>query len=90
MASVVKGKVSVLYPTQNGCYVKLLDLAANRQPKSKYFLLQLPHKNYNAIYSLLLSAAINRLVISIKTPVNPADLNKTYSPEIDYVQVEWK
>jgi len=90
MASVVKGKVSLLYPTQNGCYVRLLDLAAKRQPKGNLFLLQLSHKNYNAIYSLVLSAAINRLVISIQTPVNPADLNKTISPDIAYVHVEWK
>ena len=90
MASVVKGKISKLYPNQDSCYVGLLNLAANRQPKGKYFRLRLTHKNYNAIYSLMLSAAVNRSEISIKTPVNPADLNKTNYPEIDYVQVEWK
>jgi hypothetical protein len=66
MAKVVKGRVKRLYVRDGRVWVRV-DIPASEQPKENEFRLDQTHGNYNALYSLALSAAINGHRLQIKT-----------------------
>lgn len=71
MANNVTGTVSRLYVslTNSGQGVTFIRLNIDdaKQPKNSYFQLKASHPNYNALYSLALSAAFNRYPLRIRT-----------------------
>ncbi len=79
------GKVSRLYVNRGNTSIRL-DIDTKAGPANGYFKLRLDHPNYNALYSLALSAAINRFPLRIR-PVR--DIVSTESAEIEYMVVDW-
>lgn len=86
MANFVTGKVSRVYATKGQTFVKLAGLTSNVSPKDGYFKLQKSHDNYNALYSLLLSAATNRLSLSIRTV---DEISSSEHAVVAYMVVDW-
>lgn len=86
MATLVTGKISQVYPDDKGCYISLAGIASNAVPKSGLFQLKLTHPNYNSLYSLILSAAINHYDITVKAA---REITRTSFSEIRYLKVEW-
>lgn len=83
MSVSAKGKVIEVYPYSAGCYVRL---GAGAQPKNGFFHLNLSHKNYNSLYSLVLAAAINRYQLTIRTE---AEINSNEKAEVLYMTIRW-
>ena len=102
MANRVKGLVTRLYvrgdpaadadPAQPatpegtpGVAIRL-DIPEADSPQNGYFKLELDHPNYFALYSLALSAAINRYPLSIRT-------HEAITPDavaiVSYMVVDW-
>jgi hypothetical protein len=81
-----KGTIRRLYPRDNGCWFQLTDATGSpiTAPDKNGFHLVLSHPNYNAIYSLLLLAAANRYVITVRT-----ESTRSQPEEIDYITVDW-
>jgi hypothetical protein len=77
----VDGKVARLYTNREACNVRL-DSHGER-----YFGLKLDHPNYNAIYALLVAAAVNRYTIRLRLesfePPDPP------SSTVEYIVVDW-
>jgi hypothetical protein len=67
MAVRAKGKVSRLYVRAEATNIRL-EIPQEEQPLENYFKLETTHPNYNALYSLALSAAVN-------TPTGVRDLH---------------
>ena len=44
------------------------------------------HANYNALYSLALAAAVNRLTLSIRAT---KDITPTEEAEVQYMVIDW-
>jgi hypothetical protein len=89
MAVRVTGKVARLYVTQvdsGGVTFIRLQIPGNEQPRDGYFQLNQSHPNYNALYSLALSAAINGYQLSIRTQ---ADITPTEFAVVRYMVVDW-
>ena len=86
MALYVTGTISRLYVSAEGCYITLSGMSPSVTPKEGYFLLKLTHANYAALYSLILSAAINRYKIGIRTLKT---ISTSSYPEITYILVDW-
>ena len=86
MAYWVEGTVSRLYPNSQGCYIRLSGIAASATPRYGYFNLKLTHANYDALYSLILAAAINGYKLGIRT--NSTITSRSYA-EVSYVTVNW-
>ena len=86
MAVAVIGSISRLYSNPEGCYIKLSGIATNATPKNGYFQLKLTHPNYNALYSLIMAAAINRYKIQIRATSTITSLSFA---EVLYVMVDW-
>jgi hypothetical protein len=63
-----------------------LALPAAEAPKDGYFRLELDHPNYFALYSLALSAAINRYPLQIRTK---ADISPAETALVEYMVVDW-
>jgi hypothetical protein len=85
-----KGTIARLYVTRTGsdrgvAFVRL-NIPAAEQPKDDYFLLEQTHPNYNALYSLALTAAINRYPLWIRTE---ADISPTAYATVRYMVVDW-
>jgi hypothetical protein len=80
-----KAKVARLYVTRGRTNIRL-NLPAAEQPADEYFVLPQEHSNYNALYSLALSSAINGYQLSIRTTndINPGD-----PAEVAYMVVDW-
>lgn len=80
------GVVTRLYVSSPGTYIRL-DIGPELQPSSNYFLLQLSHPDYNALYSLALAAAVNRLPLRIRAngdvPLKGRDCF------VSYMVVDW-
>jgi hypothetical protein len=84
MAKQATGKVRRLYVHKNGTSIRL-DIPKSEQPEDRYFHLKRDHANYDALYSLALAAAVNRLDISVKTQGKT-----TVKPAwISYMYVDW-
>lgn len=84
-ANKVSGRVVRLYVRDNGTNVRL-EIPTEKQPLENYFLLELSHPNYNALYSLALSAAINGYVLLIRTK---ADIDPNAVATVEYMLVDW-
>lgn len=85
MATHFTGKVQRLYVTADQTYVRL-GIPASEQPLESYFTLQQSHVNYNALYSLALSAAINGYNLTIRTA---GDVSPGEEARVRYMVVNW-
>ena len=86
MANYVTGKVARVYTDRGGTYIRLEGLASNVSPRDGYFLLQTTHPNYNSLYSLLLTAATNRLDLQIRTV---DEISPGLHAVVAYMVVDW-
>jgi hypothetical protein len=86
MAVFASGKVTRLYTTKGYVAIRLGGLTQELTPLSGYFKLHQTHENYNALYSLALSAAINSLELTIRTE---EDITPTETAEVWYFVVDW-
>ena len=83
MAIRAKGRVTRIYATGGRTYIRL---DAGPKPKYGYFRLDQTHTNYNALYSLALSAAINRNRLQIRTKSN---ITASEIAVVGYMVVDW-
>jgi hypothetical protein len=86
MAVHAIGKVTRLYVTKGYVAIRLGGLAADVRPLDSYFKLHQTHPNYNALYSLALTAAVNRYDLHIRTE---EDIIPTETAEVWYFTVDW-
>ena len=82
----VGGKVSRLYATSGDTYIRLKLAPSDPTPLDGYFRLSQTHSNYNALYALALSAAINGYQLQIRTA---ADITPTEHANVRYFVVDW-
>lgn len=87
MAFRVAGKVSRIYATSDQVFIRLTDLPPADTPKDGYFRLAQSHLNYDALYSLALTAAVNRYDLSIR--ITGDDIVPTAVPDVAYMVVDW-
>ena len=87
MAIVAKGNVSKLFVHHGGCYIRLADIPTAARPKDGYFYLRLKHPNYNALYSLVLTAATNDLKLAIR--IMGTKISPTIHPDVMYMYIDW-
>ena len=84
------GRVTRLYVTRSssnqGITFIRLGIPTSDQPKDGYFQLNQSHANYNALYSLALSAAINGYKLRIRTE---SDITPTEYATVRYMTVDW-
>jgi hypothetical protein len=85
MADRIRATVNRLYVRQEGTNIRL-DMPADEAPLDGYFTLQATHPNYYSLYSLALSAAINRYPLLVRVvgeivPGKPVNIN--------YLVVDW-
>jgi hypothetical protein len=90
MTVFAAGTVTRLYVTYGASGQGLTFIRINippaEQPKDNYFRLEQNHPNYNALYSLALSAAINRYVLRIRTE---SDITPAEVAQVRYLFVDW-
>jgi hypothetical protein len=86
MAVVAVGKVIRLYVNRGNTSIRL-DIDSKSAPKDGYFQLRLDHANYNALYSLALAAAVNRIPLRIRTV---EDIVADKRAVIEYMVVDWE
>jgi hypothetical protein len=84
MPNRVNGKVTRIYPNEDGCYIRMN--YAGDKPKDEYFHLSKTHGNYNSLYSLAVVAAVNRYTLSIRTR---QEIVSTEHGEVVYMVVDW-
>lgn len=84
MAYRATGKIKRIYPYSNGAYVQL-DYEG-LQPRDQYFHLSTEHANYSSLYALIVTAAVNRYQLSIRTD---RDISPEQHGEIRYVVIDW-
>ena len=84
MAIRAEGHITRMYVNSSGCNLRLDN--KEEVPKDGYFILDLQHPNYNAIYSLLLLAATNGYVVSVRTK---QEIGPNAAAEISYVVADW-
>ena len=84
------GRVTRLYVTQSsaneGITFIRLDIPDSEQPKDGYFQLNQRHPNYNALYSLALSAATHRYELRIRTE---DEITANDYAVVRYMTVDW-
>jgi hypothetical protein len=78
-------RVYVRAEPEEGTLVRLA-IPAAEAPKDGYFRIELDHPNYFALYSLALSAAINRYRLQIRTK---ADIDPDQTALVSYMVVDW-
>jgi len=83
MTTATKGAITRLYTNTEGCYIQTTGTPA---PKHEYYQLLLTHPNYNALYSLALSAAVNKMEMTVRT-VDPIDTNEI--AQVSYLSVDF-
>jgi hypothetical protein len=85
MANRATGPVDRLYVRRERTNIRLA-IPAAAQPKDGYFVLELDNPNYQALYSLALSAAVNGSNLLIRT----VDEITTERPAVvEYLVVDW-
>lgn len=87
MAFRVGGKVQRLYVTSGRVFIRLSGIPAADTPKDGYFQLSQDHPNYDALYSLALTAAVNRLPLQIRIIGN--DIDPSQVADVAYMVVDW-
>lgn len=85
MANRARGKVTRLYVRSERTNIRL-EIPANEQPLESYFSLELTHPNYNALYSLALSAAVNGYALLIRTT---GEITSTAAANVEYMVIDW-
>ena len=85
MAIRATGKVTRLYVRAERTNVRL-EIPLDEQPQENYFGLELTHPNYNSLYSLALSAAINGYALTIRTT---AEISPDEPASVEYMVVDW-
>lgn len=85
MANRATGRISRMNPRSHTTFIRL-DIDPKDAPKNGYFELRLDNKNYNALYSLALAAAVNRWPIAIRTEGEIVSGNEAV---IQYMVVAW-
>lgn len=88
MANRATGKVIRLYVRRDETYIRL-DIDPKEGPENGYFKLQLDNKNYNALYSLALTAAINRWPLTIRVQ-GEGPIAGQKGVLVDYLVVDWE
>lgn len=80
-----EGRVQRLYSDKEWTKIRI-DIPAADQPADNYFTLNRDHANYNALFSMALSAAINGNVLLIRTfgDINPGEPGNVRYLVIDY------
>lgn len=63
-----------------------LAIPPEQAPKAGYFKLLLDHPNYHALYSLALTAAVNRYPLTIRTE---EDITSDATAIVNYMVVDW-
>lgn len=86
MAFRVTGKVNRIYATSGQVFFRLTDLPPGNTPQDGYFRLNQSHSNYDALYSLALTAAVNRYELQIRTN---GDIDPTQVADVRYMVVDW-
>ena len=84
MAIRAMGKVTRMYPNQEGCYLEI-DYQGDK-PKDNSFFLPLSHPNYNSIYSLVVVAAVHNYNLTVRVV---SDIIPSEFANIRYIVVEW-
>ena len=86
MVHRASGQVNRLFVDRENCYIRLRDVDLT---KDSYFSLKVDHPNYNALYSLALSAAINGYTLTVRTFGEFEDVPAGEYPRINYLVVDW-
>lgn len=84
MAIRATGKVSRIYSTAGRTYIRLSGIPV--APKYGYFRLDMSHSNYNALYSLVIVAAVNGYDLQIRTT---ADIDPGVIAVVQYMVLDW-
>jgi hypothetical protein len=87
MANKLQGKIIRINADRSGALIAL-DNDPNLGPLENHFRLELEHSNYNALYSLALTAAANRLAVTI-VAAGDADLSPTIEAQVRNIAVVW-
>lgn len=87
MATSISGKVLSITADRVGTYI-LLDNDPGIGPKDNLFRLMLDHVNYNAIYSLALTAAVNRWNLHIRIQ-GDGEISSSVEAAIKHARVNW-
>ena len=85
MANRATGAVTRLYVTEGRTYIRL-QIPQAEQPKDGYFELMKSHDNYDALYSLALSAAVKGVPLQVRTA---GEITPTDYPNVQYLVVDW-
>jgi hypothetical protein len=82
----VRAPITRLNPRQDGTFIRL-DVDESIRPKDGYFWLETSHPNYYSLYSLALTAAVNRssILVRARAPWQPG----IDSPAVSYLMVDW-
>jgi hypothetical protein len=86
MAVRVKGQVARIYASSGHTYIRLSGLPANDTPKDGYFQLLQTHPNYDALYSLALTAAVNHYDLDIRAT---EEIDPSEYAVVSYMVVDW-
>ena len=80
----VENRIERIYTDRECFYVRLV--SPQFTPKDGYFKVELTHPNYNALYSLAMYAAANRMKIHVRTE---QDITPTEHGIVSYMHMEW-
>jgi hypothetical protein len=86
MANRATGKIIRISPRSHTTFIRL-DIDPKDWPKGGYFELRLENKNYNALFSLALAAAVNRLPLAIRTE---GEIVAASEAVVQYMVVDWE
>jgi hypothetical protein len=86
MAHRATGKVSRIYATSGQVFIRLTNIPADATPQDGYFRLLQSHDNYDALYSLALTAAVNGYDLQIRTR---GEIVSTQPANVAYMMVDW-
>lgn len=79
------GKVARLYVREGATNIRL-ELPIAERAADTYFVLPQTHENYNALYSLALTAAVNGYDLWVRTT---DDVDANDPAEVRYLVVDW-
>jgi hypothetical protein len=85
MANTAKGLVDRLFVSSDNANIRL-QIPEAQSPADGYFALEVGHTNYQALYSLALSAAINRYPLLIRTQ---GEISSSTKALVQYMVVDW-
>jgi hypothetical protein len=85
MTDQVRGLVDRLFVSENATNIRL-QIPTAESPAEGYFALEVGHTNYQALYSLALSAAINRYPLLINTR---GEISPSTRAIVKYMVVDW-